>query len=110
MTLYDYEVAIYQELNGSNSWNGSVIAVMLLSGSLGAMVMFFFFFFFGSRVLFDSLFFSSLSFSRSSIIQLPTWLHLQLVDEKKIFQLIILAGITSSVALVRRDYFVIVVC
>ena len=109
MTLYDYEVAIYQELNGSNSWNGSVIGVMLLSGSIGAMVIFFVLFF-CSRVLFDSFFFSSLSFSRFSTIQLPTWLQLQLVDEKKIFQLIILAGITSSVALVRRDYFVIVVC
>ena len=32
MTLYDYEVAIYDELNGNNDWNGSILAIMLVSG------------------------------------------------------------------------------
>ena len=37
-TFYDYEVSIYDELNGSNDWNGSVLAAILLAGSLGAML------------------------------------------------------------------------
>jgi hypothetical protein len=38
-TLYDYEVAVYAELNnGSNAWNGSVLAVMLLAGTVGALL------------------------------------------------------------------------
>jgi hypothetical protein len=38
-TLYDYEVAVYAELNnGSNAWNGSVLAVMLLAGTIGALL------------------------------------------------------------------------
>ena len=37
-TLYDYEVAIYAELNGSNEWNGSVLAVMLVAGTVGALL------------------------------------------------------------------------
>lgn len=38
-TLYDYEVSIYQELQGENSsWNGSVLAIMLVAGSIGAML------------------------------------------------------------------------
>lgn len=38
-TLYDYEVSIFQELQGQNSsWNGSVLAVMLVAGSVGAMI------------------------------------------------------------------------
>ena len=32
MTLYDYEVAIYEELNGSNNWNGSILSLMLVAG------------------------------------------------------------------------------
>eukprot|EP01034_Spumella_vulgaris_P035578 gene35578-43871_t len=35
--LYNYEVSVYEELHGSNAWNGSVLAVMLLLGSIGAM-------------------------------------------------------------------------
>eukprot|EP00598_Pedospumella_elongata_P011091 CAMPEP_0185007190 /NCGR_PEP_ID=MMETSP1098-20130426/86451_1 /TAXON_ID=89044 /ORGANISM="Spumella elongata, Strain CCAP 955/1" /LENGTH=713 /DNA_ID=CAMNT_0027535495 /DNA_START=119 /DNA_END=2260 /DNA_ORIENTATION=+ len=38
MTLYDYEVAIYAELNGSNEWNGSVLAIMLVAGTIGALL------------------------------------------------------------------------
>ena len=37
-TLYDYEVSIYQELNGSADWNGSVLAILLLVGALGSVV------------------------------------------------------------------------
>ena len=37
-TFYDYEVSIYDELNGSNNWNGSVLAAILLAGSFGAML------------------------------------------------------------------------
>ena len=38
-TLYDYEVSIFQELQGQNSsWNGSVLSVMLVAGSIGAMI------------------------------------------------------------------------
>ncbi len=36
--LYNYEVSIYEELAGSNNWNGSVLAIMLLCGSVGAML------------------------------------------------------------------------
>ena len=36
--LYNYEVSIYEELQGSNNWNGSVLAILLVSGSLGAML------------------------------------------------------------------------
>lgn len=36
--LYNYEVSIYEELHGSNDWNGSVLAAMLLVGSLGALL------------------------------------------------------------------------
>lgn len=36
--MYNYEVAIYEELQGSNAWNGSVLAIMLLAGSIGAML------------------------------------------------------------------------
>lgn len=37
--LYNYEVSIYIDLNhGSNSWNGTVLSVMLLAGSFGAML------------------------------------------------------------------------
>jgi hypothetical protein len=36
--LYNYEVSIYEELSGSNTWNGSVLAIMLLTGSAGAML------------------------------------------------------------------------
>lgn len=37
--MYDYEVSIYQELQGQNSnWNGSVLAAMLIAGSIGAMI------------------------------------------------------------------------
>ena len=35
-TLYGYEVSIYLDLTGSNDWNGSVLAIMLLAGSFGA--------------------------------------------------------------------------
>lgn len=31
-------MAIYEELNGSNEWNGSVLAIMLLAGALGALL------------------------------------------------------------------------
>lgn len=38
-TLYGYEVSIFLELNnGSNDWNGSVLAGMLLFGCLGAVL------------------------------------------------------------------------
>lgn len=37
MTLYNYEISIYMDMNnGSDKWNGSVMAVMLLLGSAGA--------------------------------------------------------------------------
>ena len=36
-TLYDYEVALYAELKGSNAWNGSVLGIMLLAGTAGAL-------------------------------------------------------------------------
>jgi len=37
MTVYNYEVSIYQELNGgSDEWNGSAIAVLLVMGIVGA--------------------------------------------------------------------------
>ena len=37
MTMYNYEVSIYQELNGgSDEWNGSAIAVLLIMGIVGA--------------------------------------------------------------------------
>jgi hypothetical protein len=37
MTLYNYEVSIYQELNGgSDEWNGSAIAMLLVMGIVGA--------------------------------------------------------------------------
>ena len=31
-------MSIYDELNGSNDWNGSVLAAILLAGSAGAML------------------------------------------------------------------------
>jgi len=31
-------VAIYAELNGSNEWNGSVLAIMLVAGTIGALL------------------------------------------------------------------------
>lgn len=37
-TVYNYEVAIFEELAGSNQWNGSVLAVLLLAGAVGAMM------------------------------------------------------------------------
>ena len=37
-TIYDYEVAIYEELNGSNEWNGSVLAALLLAATAGALI------------------------------------------------------------------------
>lgn len=36
--MYDYEVTIYDELNGSDEWNGSVLGVMLIMGTFGAML------------------------------------------------------------------------
>eukprot|EP00981_Chlorochromonas_danica_P004888 scaffold978_cov172-Ochromonas_danica.AAC.19 len=36
--LYNYEVSIYVELAGSDRWNGSVLAMMLLTGSVGTML------------------------------------------------------------------------
>jgi hypothetical protein len=36
--FYGYEVSIYVELNGTNNWNGSVLSIMLLAGSFGAMM------------------------------------------------------------------------
>ena len=36
--LVPIEVSIYQELNGSNEWNGSVLAGMLVLGTTGALL------------------------------------------------------------------------
>lgn len=37
--IFGYEVAVFQQLNGGNNkWNGSVLSVMLLLGSVGAML------------------------------------------------------------------------
>jgi hypothetical protein len=36
--LYGYETSIYENLSGSNEWNGSILSIMLLAGSVGAMV------------------------------------------------------------------------
>jgi len=36
--FYNYEVSIYEELVGSNNWNGSVLSIMLLAGSGGALL------------------------------------------------------------------------
>jgi Reduced folate carrier len=35
--VYNYEVSIYYELNGSNDWNGTAIACILILGAGGAM-------------------------------------------------------------------------
>jgi hypothetical protein len=35
--VYNYEVSIYNELNGSNDWNGTAIACILILGAGGAM-------------------------------------------------------------------------
>lgn len=35
--LYGYEVSIYIELSGTNEWNGSVLSIMLLAGTVGAL-------------------------------------------------------------------------
>ena len=37
--VYNYEVSIYIELNnGSDAWNGSVLSIMLIGGTLGALL------------------------------------------------------------------------
>jgi hypothetical protein len=35
--IYNYEVSIYNELNGSNDWNGTAMACILILGAGGAM-------------------------------------------------------------------------
>lgn len=36
--VYNYEVSIYEEIMGNNNWNGSVLSIMLLAGSMGALL------------------------------------------------------------------------